>query len=61
MGKKVNSLIVFEDYIYQYDPRKNDTEYYFCIYKKTGVLHDVLNLKTILNQHACSIPVKPKK
>jgi len=38
MSKKVSSRIVFEDYIYQYDTRKNDTKYYFCIYKKkTGV------------------------
>jgi len=62
MSKKVSSRIVFEDYIYQYDTRKKDTEYYFCIYKKkTGVLHVVLNLKTILNLHGCSISVKPQK
>ena len=37
MSKKVSSRIVFEDYIDQYDTRKKDTEYYFWIYKKTGV------------------------
>jgi len=54
MSKKVSGRIVFEDYIYQYDTRKKNTEYYFCIYKKKVVLHVVINLKTILNLHGYS-------
>ena len=57
MSKKVSSCIVFKDYIYQYDTRKNDTEYYFSIYQKKRVSARCIkskdNSKSARMQHTC--------
>jgi len=57
MSKKVSNCIAFEDYFYQYDTRKKDTEYYFCIYKKNGCparcIKSKDNSKPARMQHTC--------
>ena len=61
MSQKVSNRIVFEDYIYHNETRKKATKYYVCVYKKATVLHDAINIKTMLNLEGSSIPVKSQK